>query len=483
MSTSPAIRDLLSRASYATGSTRILTPFRDIFGQLSSESRVFFHCLLPDLDVAGEVPEYAFLVPWNERARGRFVGMPLESQIEVLGFLSALTHEWTHHLDLLATPFGANYHSKLAREYIYFQRMLPVLQDHGPELLDLPLVDRFADLAFGREAYLESGPEGRAWRDLGGVALFDEFMRGAPPRRVELGWPGPGSMTISIGDLSYEKVTVNQVWCTVKSHNLAGYLGAHEILEGRALAMNLLLVWDRLGEDASDDEVRRTFQEYIHTYYENAPRYLTAIEMVAGRPAKELMDSGDLSEIYRAITSTMMAGWYAVHSPPPQSGADIIGSLTTRFLVAARAFAQHDWWNVKGGVIGLLEAIDKSYPELFPRTANEAMLQSCDAVQFAREILVNECSDIEMRTWYCKVLDAISSTLLARSGAGYNSPWGMTLEGNVLGPADDALDAGVLQLDNPPPKVEEWIELRAWVLFRHGQGAEKLESLSDWFGP
>lgn len=484
MSGKSALRAALSQASYASGTTLISVP-PTLFESLSQEARVFFWLMLPDISPGG-VQANEFLKEWNAETQQRFHEQDVDVQMEIFGFVSCITHEWTHHFDLLGTPFGANYHAKLCREYLAFQRWVPTLISSGAALFDFPLSDWLASEPAGPDAasrLMQSGPLGQALVDLRGPVMFNEVMRGAFPRRIRVGWGEHTEIpTVRLANgREYEKVNVNQLWSTIRSESTFSYVGPHEILEGRALVMNLLFLWHLL--DYEDGELTRTLEllgTYIETYYSDAPRYLTTLEIICGAPVEELFADDDPVAVYRCLTSTQLASWYALHAPPPIVEDDTLQSLTVRFVFAARETSQHDWMSVRGGAIALLQAIDDTYSDIGTKSAHDLLKQSAQVLALTRG-LNGECADPIMRDWFDKVLTAIQVTLTARAPAGYASDWGLTTAGNVLAAIDEALDAGVGQLYDAPARVSEWYKLRNLVLYKRGQRQEKVSALSAWF--
>lgn len=457
-----------------------------MFEGLSKGARIFFWLILPDIS-SGDVQATEFLNDWDAETRRRFHEQDVDVQMEIFGFVSSITHEWTHHFDLLGTPFGANYHAKLCREYLAFQRWVPTLISSGAALFDSPLSDWLASERAGPDEanrLRQSGPLGQALVDLRGPVMFDEVMRGAFPRRIRPGWGEHTEIpTIRLAnDREYEKVNVNQLWSTIRGENTFEYVGPYEILEGRALVMNLLFLWHLLGYEASErNRTLELLRTYIETYYSEAPRYLTALEIIHGAPVAQLFADRDPVAVYRCLTSTELASWYALHAPPPVVPDDTLQSLTVRFVVAARETAHHDWMRVPGGAIALLQAIDDAYTDIGTKPAHDLLKQSAQVLALTRR-LNGECADPIMRDWFDKVLNAIQVTATARAPAGYASDWGLTTAGNVLAAIDEALNAGVGQLYDAPTHVSEWYELRNLVLYKQGRRGEKVSALSAWFG-
>ena len=154
---------------------------------------------------------------------------------------------------------------KALREYLAFRRWVPTLIRSGAALFDFPLSDWLASapsqpvrklLAASR--LMQSGP---ARPSTGRPARPCNVQRGHArriPRRIRVGWGRPTEIpTVRLANgREYEKVNVNQLWSTIRSESTFSYVGPHEILEGRALVMNLLFLWHLL--DYEDRELTRT---------------------------------------------------------------------------------------------------------------------------------------------------------------------------------------------------------------------------------
>lgn len=483
----------LQHASYATESTRISIP-DDLFVAMSQPARIFFWAAL-DLE-PGLINAHQFLTEWDEGTRQIFAEQSPGVQMEILAFMCCITHEWTHHFDLLGTPFGANMHAKFCREYLAFQRWAPTLIRDAPELFDAPLTDWLAVHPAGPEEarrLISTGPLGQAEVELRGPGLFDEVMRDAFPRRIRTGWGEHSDLPMVrlAGDRQYEKVTVNELWTTIRGPNESTYVSPYQIIEGRAFALNLVYMWHLLGGHGGSAgaaggslnsiQVMRT---YLHTYYAHpdaARRYLTALEIIGGRSVDELLAAGDPHAVDRVLSSTVIATWYALHSPPPVTEDDVRQSLTGRFIAAARVTTHNDPARVKGEALGLMRGIDDITHEIGSKPASILLEQAAQVIQATREEN-RSCADNEMRDWFNRLLRAIEVTARRRAPAGYASSWGLCGTGNVLDAIDEPLDVGVGQLADAPERVREWHRLRRLILYKRGYRQDKIVQLRTWFG-
>jgi hypothetical protein len=457
------------------------------YDALSLRAKTFFAQVIDFR--TGDMSLEDLLNHWSSSGRQFFADQSDEVQMEICAFVCAISHEWTHHFDLLGTPFGANLHAKYCREYLAFKEWSSELIQRKPEVFDSPLSDWLATEPAGRDVAIrlvESGPTGKAMADLRGPVGFDEVLGGkAFPRRIKIGWgANTGRSTIRLaGNRTYEKITVNQVWTSLRGEHISTYLGPYEILEGRAFVLNLLFIWRlAVGDDDGPTDILGLLLRYVNTYYSDAPRYLTALEIIAGTSVQELLATGDRRRVFLALTTTVIATWYALHSPPPVDEDDVLQSMTGRFIFLARVSADNpDWTRLKGEDIGLMTGTDDHFAKLGTKPSSRLLQQAAEVTSRTRELNSKYGSDDEIRNWFDAVLLALQTTLRYRIPDGYKSAWGLCYSGNSLDCLDDALDAGAGQLDNAPSRLQDWYSLRSLVLYKRGQRQDKIARLKAWF--
>ena len=211
-----AIKAVLNKARLNPRLAQVDIPGTELFEALSRASQIFLQ-LLADLPTTGGNLRLVDCTvrDWDTVDRNYFLHMNREDQLEVLGVLTAIQHEWTHHLDLLSTPFGVNVHTKEVTEFLIFQELAPWLLEVPGERLASPLVDTLTESTFPGWARTHPSadlhsPEALL-QGLAGKVFFDDYMTGAPQRHVEDGWYG-GKDVIAIAGKKVECVTVNRVW-------------------------------------------------------------------------------------------------------------------------------------------------------------------------------------------------------------------------------------------------------------------------------
>ena len=106
----------LGHAGYATATTLISTP--DLFSIASRRTRSFFAAAL---GLEGEIRDDGLLKEWGRVGRILFSTSDPDAQMEICAVICSVAHEWFHHFDLLATPFGATLHALLCEQYLAFR--------------------------------------------------------------------------------------------------------------------------------------------------------------------------------------------------------------------------------------------------------------------------------------------------------------------------------------------------------------------------
>ncbi|MFC7724918.1 hypothetical protein ACFQW6_07360 [Nocardioides sp. GCM10028917] len=478
----------LKKTSYSWTTTKISVP-PTLLAAMSKMAQSFFWFLL-EIPTSGDTKALRgdqLLAPWDPESRRYFAELEPEVQVEICACVCAISHEWIHHFDLLGTPFGANLHGKLCREYLAFQKWAPLLTQKCPDVFDGPLMDWLASTPAGpdaAQALVGSGPLGHAQVELRGPVRFYEVVHGAFPRHVTTGWGENTTFpTIKLGgDRQYEKITVNELWSTIRGAGPDGYLSPRDIVEGRAFVLNLLFIWHLVGGADPPDgmDALGLLRRYTAAYYEDSPRYTAALEVVAGQTVDDLLASGDTDLVQRELTTTAVITWYALQSPPPIERDDVLQGITARFLYAAKVAKDNDWRSFKDGPLRLLEGVDEHFAEVGSKPCDALLRQSVQVLELTRTENA-ACSAPEVRGWYEKVLSAIQRTLHARIGDGYWSPWGLAFSGNPIDHVDDTINAGIGQLEDAPALMTDWYELRALVLRKQGRREEKISQLRSWF--
>lgn len=407
--------------------------------------------------------------------------MSVKDQIDVCAFITSIIHELFHHMDLLRTPFGASLHEKLCREFFAFERWAQTLLDAPVGLFDHPLADWAVSVAPGLEEarkLQEGSMLDQALVHLRGSIAFDEVRRGTMPRHIREGWGRNTDLLTLTGGRKYEKVTVNQLWATLRLKNEPCYLSPNHIIEGRTLALCLIYLLHLLGEDRSAiDVVRR----YVDHFYSGQSTYLALLEILSGTDIATLFNE-NVNTVKRRLWETAANGWYSLHSPVSVKEDDILQSMTARCVQAARVM--RDTNILSFSTVGaFLLAIEDYYSTRLgsgSRPIGESLNISAERLNLTISMCDN-IKDPEMRNWYRDILGVIRDNLLERIPIGYELGTGLPPDGNPIRWADNGA-IRCLRLRNAPERVTEWYELRQLLLTKQGQAEKKAQKLRDFFG-
>jgi hypothetical protein len=467
-------------AGYNAYTTDITYP-GESFASLSSSARAIILLGNTDFDFQGFVNPFD-LVPnnWDETQRKIFDEMSSQEQVDVCAFVTSIVHELLHHLDFLQTPFGASFHEKLCREFLAFEHWVPTLLECSIEFFNQPLVDWVQSAPAGLDAtrmLQEGSPLDQALVELRGPIAFDEVRRGTMPRHVKQGWgSNTNALTTLTGGRKYEKVTINQVWASIRLENGSRYLSPNEVIEGRTFAMSLIYLFHLLGENVSTIDVVRS---YIDHFYKGQSTYLSLLEIHSGTDIYTLLDGKNFKMIKRRLWETVVNGWYSLHSPIAIKPEDILQSMTARCIQIARVMRDTDL-STFSTYSAFLSTVDDYYAkDASARPIRETLKISAERLSLSIA-MCKDCIDTEMRSWYDEILQVIRENLLERIPSGYELGTGLPPDGNPMNWVDDCA-IRCCELSKAPQRIIDWYELRQLLLTKRDHAEEKLERLRDFF--
>lgn len=465
-------------AGYNVYTTKITYPLES-FRVLNSPARALVRIGMPEADASGLVGP-SDLVPdeWDATCRERFYSLSVEDQIDVCALVTCVVHELLHHFDMLRTPFGASLHEKLCREFLAFERWTPTLLDAPDGFFDQPLADWALSVRAGPEeaAKLQEGSRlDQALLSLRGTIAFDEVRRGAMPRHVTEGWAGNSKLLTLTGSRKYNKVTINQLWASLRLKDGVSYLGPNEIIEGRTLAICLIYLFHLLGEDAHAIDVVR---KYVNHYYSGQSPYLALLEIHSGTDVAGLFNE-DISLIKRRLWETAANGWYSLQSPIAVEEDDILQSMTARCVQAARLMRDNDLSSFSS-VWAFLSTVEAHFSKVGAHPIEESLELSVKRLTNTISVC-DDCNDPEMRNWYQEILRVIRDELDERIPNGYMLGTGLPPDGNPIRWADNGAFRCV-GLREAPGRATKWYELRQLLLTKRGQADKKTQGLRDFFG-
>ena len=465
-------------AGYNIYTTEINYPV-DSFEALSSSAKVLVRLGMLDLAASGYINPIE-LVPdeWNEFHRELFHRMSDEEKIDVCAFVTAIIHEFLHHMDLLRTPFGASLHEKLCREFVNFERHAPTLLEEPISFFNQPFADWCQSALTGPDEAMrlqEGSALDQALVSLRGTVAFDEFRRGTMPRHVEEGWNGNTKPLKLAGGRQYEKVTINQVWVSIRIKDGSYYLSPNEIIEGRTLATCLLYLLHLIGEDSAAINV---IKKYIDRFNRGLAKNLSLLEILAGQDVATLLKE-DISTIKKRLWETVINGWYSLHAPVSAEKSDILQSMTARCTQMARVMRDTDIRSFST-INKFLSTVEDYYAsQLNARPIADSLSLSADRLGQTISAC-QSCKDAELRSWYSKILKVIQNDLIERVADGYELGTGLPPDGNPVRWSDDGAIRCV-ELPAASERVHEWYALRQLLITKRGRADEKIARLRGFF--
>jgi hypothetical protein len=480
------LQKALGHARLDTKRATLILPV-DLSSALSSHAR-FFVLFMTDSPTTGRALGPADILPndWSPDVREAFFDLPLDAQIEALGFVTAVQHELIHYLDLLTTPFGVNLHTKGVLEYLAFEAMVPDLLEKPTLTLKNPLVDYLSEtfevgwLLDNRDADLSSAvARGQA---LAGKVAFDDYTSGAPPRRVKPGW-GTAAATgtaFTIKGQTYEAVTVNGVWPTLRDTAMDDYFGPFELLEGRALTLVLRYLRHLLGDAPGREKI---LLRYIGTFYpQTHRRYRRLLEIISGESLEDVLTMHTPPEVDNLLMLAQGLSWYALHGPPPLSEEHVASALPTlRFVVGLRAWEESDEMDF-ASMVKFLNAVDRApfCIKLGFVDADESLSISLQALSLISGYL-ESITRKGIREHFQSIFSCQEEVMRARIGHGYASWYGNPEHGNPVEGLDDTLACALERMGEERAEFSAWLSVRGSVLYEHMPMASRAAALQSWW--
>jgi hypothetical protein len=423
---------------------------------------------------------------------------------QVLGFVTFVLHEYTHHLDFLTTPFGLNFHAKTMREYWSMQDFAPVLLEN-PELIPSRFVDFDANFAAIRSAgknavkipwYSKADWDSLElksyWETLSSQILTFEAWGDASTVRplghqITSGWGG-NTEPESLFGRELERVTVNGFLMSIRPQGVKDwYLRLLTLLETRALANSLRWILYLMGPYGQAEVCN--YLGAIYRRPELPNDYLYLFDLVSngfGYGNIESLAAGASREIFEQVLRILVTScWFALQAPPPMDRNSVLAANPMmRLLLVLRAV--NDFTTGRNrrafeSFVDLAEAIDRS------DLARGMHLHSIkEILGFCREFSKTMLNLNEEKTWnpdvkrhFAHVLELLQDSLSRREG--YTSFIGMPDHGNpFLGM--QAEDARLLEQYNAPAAARAWFDDRGDILFVYHPSAWMIERLEAHFG-
>lgn len=499
--------EMLKRAGYSPRTLNLELRGRELFGSLSSEARVFLFLAL-ELEGEGAIAVgQLYGKRWLEvpSTMERFRALSEAARIEVLGFVTLMLHEVTHHLDFLSTPFGLNFHVKTMREYWSMQDFAPILLEN-PELIP----QRFVDFGSHWDRVRAAPPEDsqvpryslreqdsaelkKAWDCLRGQILTFEAWGDAgkvQPHESHIvsGWSGR-TETLKLFNRELVPVTVHGFLATVKTGDQRHYyLRPLTIFETRAAAHSMLWVIHLLGDDGAD-----MLPKYFATFCKRAgqaPDYFFLFDLMASGWGfgnfEELLQKADRNLREDVLHMLSGACWYALHAPPPMDQDAVLNSNPiVRLLLVFMAYDDFVTGRNKRAFTSFVELADAIDQSTLARQWGFRPIQ--DILGFCRQMvetmmLLNKSKtwNPHMRAHFQHILELLSNQFDGRDS--YTSHLGMPECGNPFIALDSQSDRKLLDVYEPPEEVVSWFIFRNNVLFKYQSRPNIIEKLEQHFG-
>jgi hypothetical protein len=270
-----------------------------------------------------------------------FIKLDEISKIYIMAYYTSHIHELRHHIDILSTPFGVNYQTKLCREYINFQ-------DFSKELLRnkhlikswVRIIDYESSVLASLDKQIYSSLF-ETWEAIKGqLYYFDALynINNWGRRNLVEGWNG-NTKKVKILRREFDKVTIRGLFLTIKISDDGEYLTPVAILECRALINSLRWIIWTMG---NINETKRAILIYLKNFYAQED---TAYKFIVNLFAK-FYGANDLATLIEDETVTVsLIGklldminaccWYALQAPPMMSELSLINSGPVNRLILA----------------------------------------------------------------------------------------------------------------------------------------------------
>ena len=307
-----------------------------------------------------------------------------------------------------------------------------------------------------------------------GPIAFDEVRRGAFPRHVQAGWAG-NTTPFTIRGRSYDKVTVNQIWATIRTDSPHQYLSPNDVLEGRTLAVCCIFLMELLGRN---QRALQLVADYVTHFYESSPGYLTLLELHAGEPVTTLWSSSP-ALVYKRLWEAALTGWYALHTLVSDAENNALQAMATvRCLLLAKLLDENDLYSVSTGG-AFLTAADDAYSDVGAQPFRLILAAMTRRLELTLS-LNTATRDGDLRTWYQNLLNAMRTDFIERESQGYELGTGTPPDGNPLNWMDDG-GTRAMQLSVGSTRVAEWFRLRHLLVRTRLPVERKQNALREYF--
>jgi hypothetical protein len=405
--------------------------------------------------------------PWPLHTCRAFLELGPQDRSDVMAFVSVTLHELIHNGDLLTTPTGAVFHTKLSAA-------VRPLDDVTRWINDDPGFD--------------CGPPARRWRPsdpahrsiVGDLLISDEFfrlMRKVQPTDIRPGWGQDVTAPAPLLGRGFSPVTI---YDSVRSMVIPGhadwYVTPGTILEGRALAACLLRLLN-LFDGIEPARVLKEIRLFLRTYYPRtttSPNYYCLLDGAAraiGVADLEdaLVGGCRLEHVAQVPRLALAVGWWALHGADPVDGAVLGLSFLHEASDLRRLIAEPE------DVCDQIEAWAGRGPRLRQRAEHASLL-----VDQAVELLRDPKCDASVKIHFEHVFRVLRRYLANRAVNGWRFPLSSPPRGTPFPYFDPQQKKDLGGTYVCPKRFEDWVQLREEICHRFRTAQWKRDLAHRW---
>ncbi len=424
-----------------------------------------------------------------------YIGLSDISKSAILALATFPLHEMTHHVDLLTTPFGAQFHGNCFLEYARFEShaasdIITLWRELKTPIARSVLATPDGWTAgFANESHQRIAT--RVAKSLRPRLEFFETSKGSRHVPCVPGWlvDGDWHKSLSLFDFELSLVTAGEHGYTFAMGS-DSYASAFAILEARAMANALSWIIFSINDQ---EKAVRECERFVNVFYDRSithPNYTLLLDlftrvMSSGREATfhGMLPCLDSDKLLRVLGTLSACCWYALHATPGTDNPND-GSPAIRFVRALRQLEEDAVMSPPPSkepmaiIKGFFERIDKKG---LGQGGMASVANAADWLEHLLEINDRIVQDPEMRSHFAMVLSAVRWHLMNRND--YGTPPGAVSGGRPIpGPklqSSDELNRLLLDF-KAGDSVRKWNLLREQVLHRFPMPATR-EALENRF--
>jgi hypothetical protein len=449
---------------------------------------------------------------WAEKKLlDEYRALPDAEKSKILAIATFSVHELTHHFDLLLTPYGANFHGKIFREYHWMEselaaplaefirktaaaggarsqtslrRLFRALDRKGP---------RIKSAFSSRDAKFLKWCRSQWQPSYEFFETFSNHPESTIASPEDLGEP---NADLTLFGQRYPLVNVNRWFWTVGLGVEGVYLSPLAILEARAMANSL--AWIAHNFDDEEEGVAEA-KRYLDAFYAPdlvRPEYGFLLDLFASAVSVAPTRFSELAAGLKRMQLVKLTGtisaccWYALFAMPPTEDNSLVMCSPAYRLIQAIRQVEIDAQNKvrpeatnESTVAAFYRRIDERVPHLWPiaRICRETLRWLDEYARVNEEKTQNPA----LRRHFAAVLGAVRRCLAVRGD--YGIPPGLVTGGRPFyGPGFemDAPDYVTRYLLNYriPDEVFRWNVLREQVLYKP-RWKDSADPFRDFFIP